>query len=56
MQPIDTDYLIIGAGTAGVAIAATGVVLFLLDGDEESPQVGVVPTEGGAAAFGIMRF
>lgn len=41
---------------AGVAIAATGVVLFLLDDDEQAPQVGLVPTDGGMAAFGTVHF
>lgn len=50
---------------AGVAIAATGVVLFFLDrkaGTDTQgavapgPSVSVVPTAGGAAAVGLVRF
>lgn len=47
---------------AGVAVAATGVVLWLLDDDTDAPTASagpiftITPTAGGAAAFGQVAF
>ena len=44
---------------AGVAIAGGGLIMFLLSDDEPAgtaPQVGVIPTAEGAAAYGIFHF
>jgi tetratricopeptide (TPR) repeat protein len=54
-----SNALAIGLGVAGVALAATGVVLFVLDAkSKESPRAALLPlaAPGGAGAAAIVRF